>query len=94
MVPPALGQTKKPGWWFEIPTLPPPSISIPAGPAVTDNNGRNEVPVFNHTLQLPNCKELLGRKIRLQWARESDNTEVILPTRIFNCISIYDANKV
>lgn len=28
-IPPALGQTKKPGWWFEIPTTSPPTNLTP-----------------------------------------------------------------
>lgn len=28
-IPPALGQTKKPGWWFEIPTQSPPPQPTP-----------------------------------------------------------------
>jgi hypothetical protein len=28
--------------------------------------------VFNHTFQPPNCRELLGRRIRLLWSNEGD----------------------
>ena len=30
--------------------------------------------MFNHTLELPNCRELLGRKIRLLWLNRGDGT--------------------
>ena len=102
MVPPALGQTKKPGWWFDVPTLPPPSVpknqwkkkkkpgldSLDGSGAGTEvgsgrgNPGLPRDPVFNHSLQLPNCKELLGRKIRLLWRRESDTMEVYFRLKV------------
>ena len=105
MVPPALGQTKKPGWWFDVPTLPPPSVpknqwkkkkkpgldSLDGSGAGTEvgqggsgrgNPGLSREPVFNHSLQLPNCKELLGRKIRLLWRRESDTMEVYFRLKV------------
>ena len=28
------------------------------------------VPLFDHNLSIPNCRELLGRKIRLLWKNE------------------------
>ena len=34
------------------------------------NNNEDAFVVFNHTLTLPNCRELLGRKIRLLWLQE------------------------
>ena len=105
MVPPALGQTKKPGWWFDVPTLPPPSVpknqwkkkkkpgldsldgsgtgtEVGLGGSGRGNPGLSREPVFNHSLQLPNCKELLGRKIRLLWRRESDTMEVYFRLKV------------
>ena len=58
-IPPALGQTKKPGWWFDVPMTPsatkPPTL------------GTDEYKPFNASFQPTNCRELLGRKIRLMW---------------------------
>ena len=78
MIPPALGQTKKPGWWFDMPTVAPPSVLPPPRGSSTEDVVRT----FNHTLQLPNCKELLGRKIRLLWLREPDTSQVYFRLKV------------
>lgn len=81
MIPPALGQTRKPGWWFDVPTTPPPSSLPPV--RETDDGVTKETPVtFNHTLQLPNCKELLGRKIRLLWIQEPGSSYVYFRLKV------------
>lgn len=111
-IPPALGQTRKPGWWFEVPvqTTAPDGNGAkgngggngggPAGEADQEKGGDGSqeryVP-FNHdfqvgtvnltlplitsqsrikhlfTSQLPNCRELLGRKIRLLWLNQGQH---------------------
>lgn len=64
-IPPALGQTKKPGWWFSMP-LPPVVVQKPK----TNHGKQNDVVPFNTELNPSNCRELLGRKIRLLWINE------------------------
>nr|XP_040577912.1 protein Skeletor, isoforms B/C-like isoform X2 [Lepeophtheirus salmonis] len=71
IIPPALGQTKKPGWWFDTPLILPEDATIFTN---TNNKSQNKqkqqhIP-FNPSLNLPNCRELLGRKIRLLWKNE------------------------
>ena len=63
-IPPALGQTKKPGWWFDVPLAPPP-------PSKTPPTGDDHVP-FEEDQEPPNCRELLGRKIRLMWRNQGE----------------------
>ena len=45
---------------------------------------------FNQSLKLPNCKELLGRKIRLLWTQETD-TEVYFRIQVHMDSSQYAA---
>eukprot|EP00095_Tigriopus_kingsejongensis_P006476 maker-scaffold598_size127767-snap-gene-0.16 protein:Tk06476 transcript:maker-scaffold598_size127767-snap-gene-0.16-mRNA-1 annotation:"conserved hypothetical protein" len=66
-IPPALGQTKKPGWWFSMPL--PPQVQKPK----PTYGQENDVITFNQDLEFPNCRELLGRKIRLLWINEGGN---------------------
>merc|ERR1711935_300904 len=44
---------------------------------------------FNHTLKLPNCRELLGRKVRLLWTK--DDTEVYFRIQVHMEISQFAA---
>ena len=48
-----------------------------------------EYVAFNHTLKLPNCRELLGRKIRLLWMQ--DGTEVYFRIKVHMDLAQYAA---
>ena len=49
------------------------------------------VPAFNRTLRLPNCRELLGRKIRLRWAKEQDGGGIYFRVKVHMDQSQYAA---
>ncbi|XP_023345279.1 protein Skeletor, isoforms B/C [Eurytemora carolleeae] len=73
-LPPALGQNQQ--WWPE--QVPPPST--PSSPRHTtsrydDNVGPSYMtppPTPVKLYELPNCREFLGRRIRVQWQSDSD----------------------
>ena len=49
------------------------------------NDKKPDFVPFNHTLKLPNCRELLGRKVRLLWTK--DDTEVYFRIQVHMEIS-------
>ena len=51
----------------------------------------NFVPEFNRTLRIPNCRELLGRKFRLLWAKERDGGGIYFRVKVHMDQSQYAA---
>ena len=49
------------------------------------------VPAFNRTLRVPNCRELLGRKFRLQWVKERDGGGIYFRVKVHMDQSQYAA---
>ena len=54
-------------------------------PSNCRNDKKPDFVPFNHTLKLPNCRELLGRKVRLLWTK--DDTEVYFRIQVHMEIS-------
>ena len=49
------------------------------------------MPAFNRTLRVPNCRELLGRKFRLQWLKERDGGGIYFRVKVHMDQSQYAA---